>query len=450
MAVQITDVYDGLSGLLPKPKVSCIVLECFLLMYSPVNLKPFTVTSLLSKPLVALLFLAVPWVNAQEAVEPEQVTFEQCVVNLQQQAKSEGVSEPIITATLSTVTRNEKVIEYDRRQPEFSESFSSYFNKRVNQWRVDKGRKMLVEHKKLLLNLQQTYGVPPQYLISFWGLETNFGSYKGKMSIIRSLVTLACDPRRSEFFTTELMLALKLAQREGLDPKTMLGSWAGAMGHTQFMPSAYTQYAIDGDGDRKVDLWNSIPDALTSAANFLQNLGWKRGFRWGREVSLAKDFGYQNSGMDNAKPMKSWHKFGVTKTNGKAIAKADIEAALLVPAGHKGPAFLVYDNFSVIMRWNRSQFYAIAVGRLAERISGAKALHRPPVNTPNLTLAQLMSLQQKLTSLGFDVGKPDGIMGPATRKGIRDFQFAHKMIADGFPNSTVFSALGISLDNKPM
>jgi membrane-bound lytic murein transglycosylase B len=286
--------------------------------------------------------------------------------------------------------------------------------------------------------------------MSFWGLETNFGQYKGKMSTIRSLVTLACDKRRSQFFTEELMLALKLAEREDLDPKLMVGSWAGAMGHTQFMPSAYMKYAVDGDGDNKIDLWHSVPDALTSAANFLQHLGWQRGYRWGREVSLKEDFGYHNSGMDNAGPLAKWGKLGVNKTNGKAIGKADIEAALIVPAGHKGPAFLVYDNFEVIMRWNRSQFYAIAVGRLADRISGAGELHQPPVDTPNLTNTQLLSLQQKLTSLGFDVGKPDGIMGPATQKGIRDFQFSKKMVADGFPHTDVFAALGINLTDQPM
>ncbi|MCJ8270732.1 MAG: lytic murein transglycosylase, partial [Psychrosphaera sp.] len=354
----------------------------------------FSVLSLVLTTVTAL-FVS-PIVRAEDTPieapikQAPQLDFKQCVTKLQHQAKDQGVSQQVIETNLASVTHDAKVIEYDRRQPEFSESFDSYFNKRVNLWRIEKGRKMLAEHKKLLLNLQHTYGVPPHYLMSFWGLETNFGTYKGKMSIIRSLVTLACDPRRSEFFTKELMLALKLAQRESLDPKIMLGSWAGAMGHTQFMPSAYMQYAIDGDGDKKIDLWNSIPDALTSAANFLNHLGWKPGFRWGREVSLAEDFGYQNSGMDNAKLLTHWGKMGVSKTNGKSIEAAQIEAALLIPGGHKGPAFLVYDNFSVIMRWNHSQFYAIAVGRLADRISGSGKLHRPPVKPPNISVGQLL------------------------------------------------------------
>ena len=412
---------------------------------------PSIITRLIYRVLsiFACIFLSISAYASQ--TQPQIMTdakFQQCLANLKQQAKNQQISETVIKQNLDEVTFDHKVIEYDRRQPEFSESFSSYYNKRVNKWRIDQGRQMLLKHKTLLLQLQQTYGIPAHYLMSFWGLETNFGRYKGKMSIIRSLTTLACDPRRSDFFTQELMLALKLAQREKLNSQQMLGSWAGAMGHTQFMPSAYTKYALDGDGDNKIDLWHSVPDALTSAANFLNQLGWQQGFRWGREVALPANFGYQNSGTDNAGPLSKWHNLGVTQTDQKAIGKADMEAALIVPSGHHGPAFLVYDNFEVIMRWNRSIFYAIAVGRLADRISGAGKLHKPPIQSPNLTRIQLQSLQQKLIDLGFNVGKPDGIMGPATQKGIRDFQFSKQMIADGFPSQDVFAALGVPLTLK--
>lgn len=392
----------------------------------------------------------VPPLNVEENLSAEEKapTFEQCVVGLKDKARSEGINPQVINAGLDNVKHDANVIKYDRRQPEFSESFASYFNKRVNNWRIEKGRELRKTHQKLLTELQHKYGVPPHYLISFWGLETNFGAYKGKMSIIRSLTTLACDQRRRAFFTEELMLALKLAEKEQLPPEKMLGSWAGAMGHTQFMPSAYLKYAVDGDGDGKVDLWNSVPDALTSAANFLQNLGWKQGFRWGREVALEDNFSYHNSGIDLIKSLKDWGTIGVNRTNGKAMPTSEMEASLLLPSGHKGPAFLVYDNFHVIMRWNRSQFYAIAVGHLADRISGAGKLHKSPAQTPNLSATHLLTLQQKLTTLGFDVGKPDGLMGPATAKGIRDFQHARNMVADGFPHQDVFAALGIELAAK--
>ncbi|MFT5162040.1 MAG: membrane-bound lytic murein transglycosylase B [Alteromonadaceae bacterium] len=374
--------------------------------------------------------------------------FKQCLSRLQRLAVNNGVNQQIVKQNLASVTHDEKVIEFDRRQPEFSESFANYFTKRVNQWRLDKGRQMQVKYRQLLNSLQQKYGVPPHYLMAFWGIETNFGTYKGKMSTIRSLATLACDPRRSAFFTTELMLALKLIETQHLEGNKMLGSWAGAMGHTQFMPSAYSKYAVDGDGDGKINLFDSIPDALSSAANFLHQLGWQTGFRWGREVSLEQDFDYHNSGMDKPKTLQQWHQLGVTNTNASPLSQPDISAALIVPSGHKGPAFLVYENFSVIMRWNHSEFYALAVAHLADRIAGGGKLKRPVVaGSINLSIGQLQTLQHKLNGLGFTVGKADGIMGPATKRGIRDFQYSRKMIADGFPDNSVFSALGIKLDN---
>lgn len=372
--------------------------------------------------------------------------FTQCISSLQERALAAGVQQSTVTEVLGSSEFVSKVIVYDRRQPEFVQTFSNYFGKRVNDWRINRGRELYQKHQALLKELTAKYGVPAHYLVSFWGLETNFGNYKGKMPIIDSLVTLACDPRRSEFFSKELVLALQLMDREGIGEDTMVGSWAGAMGHTQFMPSAYMKYAIDGDNDGKADLWNSIPDALTSAANFLQNLGWTTGFRWGREVALPTNFNYQLTGRDQPQPLSFWTAQGLTKVDGSSLGKSDIEAALLVPAGHQGPAFLVYKNFDVIMKWNRSEFYATAVGHLADRIAGAGKLSKPLPDLPTYTRANIATLQEKLNELGFDVGKPDGIMGPATRKGIRDFQASQNMIADGFPNNQVWQALQLGID----
>lgn len=372
--------------------------------------------------------------------------FARCVLDLQEKAKADGVPVKLIDQVLAKVQFVPRVIELDRRQPEFTETFANYLNRRVTPERVMKGRELLVTHRELLEQLANRYGVPPQYLIAFWGLETNYGSYLGKMPVLDCLATLACDERRSSYFTGELFQALHLLDSTGINPEQMRGSWAGAMGHTQFMPSAYQKYALDGDGDGRADLWTSIPDALTSAANFLQQLGWQRELRWGREVKLPTGFAYQQAGLDNRQALAEWAKSGVTRASGAKLDDIDVQAALIVPAGHSGPAFLVYDNFDVIMRWNRSQFYALAVGYLADRINGAGLLWQPPpADAPRLSLAQVQSLQEKLNALGFDAGQPDGVLGPATRSAIRAFQQQKQMVADGYPDASVFKALGVTL-----
>ena len=382
------------------------------------------------------------WATASQVDE-----FGECVADLQRQALQAGVAESVVNDTLAKVEYLPRIIELDRRQPEFTRSFANYFNRRVTEKRVAQGRELLQTHRALLTKLSQLYGVPPQYLLAFWGLETNFGGYMGKVAILDSLATLACDPRRSKFFTAELFEALRLTQLPGIKTP-MQGSWAGAVGHTQFMPSNYRRYAIDGDSDGQKDLWGSIPDALASGANFLDQLGWERGVRWGREVSLPEKFDYAVLGLKNKRPLSQWRAMGVRTATGAAIPKVDIEAALLVPAGHRGPAFLVYDNFGVIMRWNRSEFYALSVGHLADRINGAGKLQRPPpTDQPPLARATITKLQERLNAAGFESGKPDGILGSGTRRAIRDFQQARKLVADGYPRAKVFNALEISLDS---
>lgn len=225
--------------------------------------------SLFSGLTVACATFAAPAVSATD-------DFAQCKTRLAAKAVSQGVAKEVVDNAFSTITYVNRVIELDRSQPEFVTTFPSYYSKRVTNWRVSKGRQLMQKHWQMLTSLQQKYGIPPHYLVAFWGLETNFGGYKGTMPVLSSLATLACDERRSTYFTGELMTALKLAEREYLNPANMVGSWAGAMGHTQFMPSAYYKYAVDGDGDGQANLWDSEADALTSAANFLNNLGWNQ------------------------------------------------------------------------------------------------------------------------------------------------------------------------------
>ncbi|QDZ93253.2 lytic murein transglycosylase [Shewanella decolorationis] len=388
---------------------------------------------------------AVQEIPLSDTIAAHAAAFPTCVANLQERARTEGLSEATIQDTVASLQFVPKVIELDQAQPEFSQTFNNYFTKRATDWRVNEGRRLLKKHRALLDKLAQEYGVPPQYILSFWGLETNYGSYKGKMSVLDSLATLACEPRRSGYFTTELMQALKLKEKYGFDKSTMVGSWAGAMGHTQFMPSAYAKYAIDGDGDGKADLWNSTEDALTSAANFLQHLGWQRNERWGREVILPRNFSYENLGAKQAQPLSQWAAQSVVQSNGLPLPAIDMKAALYLPSGHTGPAFLGYENFNVIMRWNRSEFYAITVGHLADRINGGEPLKVAPPEQPRLSREQIKQLQTKLNESGFDVGKPDGVLGRNSSAGIQAFQRSKNMIADGFPSPEVFGALGISL-----
>jgi membrane-bound lytic murein transglycosylase B len=371
--------------------------------------------------------------------------FSSCVAGLQEQAIISGVPEATVKNSLAKVQFVPRVIELDRRQPEFTQTFAGYFEKRVTEKRVNLGRQLLKEHRELLDSLAIKYTVPPQYLLSFWGLETNYGSYLGRMPTLDSLATLACDPRRSKFFTGELFEALHLLSQPGIEPP-LLGSWAGAVGHTQFMPSAYRNYAVDGDGDGSIDLWNSVPDALTSAANFLQKLGWQEGLRWGREVILPKDYSFDDVGLRSPQPISYWRKQGMRTSSGSELPDLDLRASLLLPSGYQGPAFLVYDNFKVIMRWNRSQSYALAVGHLADRINGAgKLIRMPPTGLKRISIAAVKKMQEKLNTLGFDTGTPDGIVGPGTRKAIRAFQQHNDMVADGYPRQGVFDALNITM-----
>jgi len=368
--------------------------------------------------------------------------FDSCLLRLQDEARSAGVSERTVANVIPGLTQQARVLELDRKQPEFVQTFGDYLAARVTEKRVTTGRERYAEYRPFLDQLTRQYGVPGHYLVAFWGLETNFGGYLGNMPTLDSLATLACDERRSKFFSSELITALQLLDRHELPVETMRGSWAGAMGHTQFMPSNYARYAVDGDGDGRVDLWNSPRDALASGANFLQQLGWERGLRWGREVTLPANFPFGRSGLEQATSLQDWRTLGVRRADGPQLPAIELEGAILVPSGSRGPAFLVYQNFHVIMRWNRSESYAIAVGHLADRIAGAgELLRQPPPDQKALNRAQTTEMQTYLEAAGYLAGGVDGIAGPATRRALRDFQREQKLVADGYPDAASLQQL---------
>ncbi len=389
----------------------------------------------------ALLLISLIFFIKFAHAEASPATFAECADRLLAEATTRGVSSLVIDSVKPLLREDTRIVSLDRSQPEFMQTFAGYFPVRVNNQRIDRGRELLREHQSLLQRIQRETGVPPQYLLAFWGLETDFGRVLGSHIVPVALANLACDSRRADFFREEFIKSLRILDRGDITVDRMLGSWAGAMGNMQFMPSAYLDHATDGDKDGKRDLWNSTTDALVSAGYFLSALGWTTGQRWGREVLLPSNFDYLQT--DKIEPLSAWANMGVRDTAGRPLKQTDTPARIIVPSGHQGPAFIAYPNFDVIMKWNRSEYYAISVGRLADQIAGGGKLVRPIPDIPErLPLESIRTLQENLALLGFEVGPIDGLAGPATRRAIAAWQHARGWIPDGFTHPETLSALG--------
>lgn len=390
--------------------------------------------------MAALLLALGPGTAAADA--DAAASFADCLGRLKARAVSKGFAAVTIETAFTGIQYRPRVIELDRRQPEFVQTFWQYFQARITPERVERGRRLLNVHRDLLQRIHADFGVRPEYLLAFWGMETNYGAFFGRTPVLDALATLACEGRRGAFFGEQLMHALQIIDEGSITPDAMQGSWAGAMGHTQFMPSTFTAYAVDYDGDGRRDLWNSLPDALASAANYLRAMGWSDGQRWGREVRLPSRFDYTLAGLDQRRPLSEWQRLGVRLPTGRALPATDMEASLLLPAGHRGPAFLVYDNFRIIMRWNTSTSYALAVGHLADRIAGMGRLAAvPPKQERALTREEIMELQGRLIRLGHLEGEIDGIAGQQTRAAVRAFQLQRGLPADGHPDYELLTLL---------
>jgi membrane-bound lytic murein transglycosylase B len=369
--------------------------------------------------------------------------FSSWLEDFRQEARTKGISEATLHAALDDLQPIPRVIELDRKQPEFTQTFWRYLDARVTEDRVERGRMLRELHTELLDSIAREYGVQPRFLVAFWGLETNFGDYLGSFPVIGSLATLAHDPRRSDFFRTELLAALSIIDAGHIPVSEMVGSWAGAMGQPQFMPSTFVRFAVDGDGDGRRDIWHSLPDVFASAANFLSKSGWQGDRNWGREVKLPPDFALELAGLEVEKSLVAWQVLGVRKINGDDLPRVNIKASVVLPAGHAGPAFLVYNNFRTTLQWNRSDLYAIAVGHLADRIAGKEALATArPVSEQRLSRNQVEKIQELLTAQGFDPGPIDGVVGSQTRQAIKEFQRMAKLPADGHPTPELLEELG--------
>jgi len=360
-------------------------------------------------------------------------SFDVWLKGFEREASKAGVSDTVLNQALVSVSEIPRVLELDRKQPEFMLTLWRYLEIYVPDERVKKGKVLLKKHAKLLAEIEKKYGVPPRFLVAFWGVETDFGRNFGSFHMLSAVATLAYDARRADFFKTQFLSALKLVAR-GDVPIDTKASWAGAMGNMQFIPTTFEGYAVDYDGDGRRDLWNSLPDVFASASNYLKSVGWNPDYTWGREVVLPKGFDFSLAGLHEKKKLAAWQKLGVRKVGGGHLPTQDIDASLLLPAGAGGPVFLVYSNFRTIMRWNSSQLYAIAVGHLADRFIGLPGLSvKKPANAHMLRYADISEMQRLLTKIGFDTGGVDGRAGPMTRMAIRNFQKKVNLPADAHP-----------------
>lgn len=387
-----------------------------------------------------------PVADAKRADAPvviDEVAFAAWLADLKAEARAKGLTAPAVERALGALTPRPKVIEYDRRQPEFSQTFWTYVDRAVSPQRVEKGREMLRKHADLLAAVERDYGVQPRFLVAFWGLETNYGANFGGFPVVDALATLAFDERRAAFFRGELMHALAILQAGHIAPDRMVGSWAGAMGHLQFMPSTFRAHAVDRTGDGKADIWGSLPDVFASAAKYLSDEGWKGDQTWGRKVRLPEGLDLEQASLSVRKPLADWAALGVRKADGGALpVVAGMEASVVLPAGVRGPAFLVYDNYRTTMVWNRSILYATAVGLLADQLAGLPAMEaKAPPDARPLSRVEVEEIQTHLNALGFDVGEPDGMAGPRTRAALRAFQKSAGMPADGYADPKALESL---------
>ncbi len=396
--------------------------------------------SLLSKPI--LLAATTALLAFPAAAHAQSGEFRDCLQNIRNEAVRQGVPATVADRAIQGLTPDQKVLDLDARQPEFSLTYGKYVGNSVTPDRIAKGQQKLTQYGGLLGQLQGEYGVPPQYLLAFWGLETNYGTYMGDFQALRSVATLACMTKRTAFFTNETIQALKILANNHMTSQQMKGSWAGAMGNMQFMPSTFMKYAVDRDGNGKIDIWNSVPDALASAANFLRGIGFKPGLPAAEEVVLPQNFPLDQADTTVEKPVRDWAKMGVKRAAGGALPATDENASIILPAGWRGPAFILYPNFKAVMNWNRSTLYALAVTVLAQQIAGGpQVMHTPPDDDQPLSHDTVIDMQTRLARLGFYTDETDGLLGPKTRSAVRLFQKQAGLPADGHPTNDVIARL---------
>lgn len=365
--------------------------------------------------LVMPLLLVASGVTAQTH-DPK---FDQCLSGLRSDAAAAAITGEAFDLHTASLVPDLSVLELLDAQPEFTTPIWDYLAALVDTQRIDDGRVMLDTHAGTLEKVAQQYGVDAHTVVAVWGVESDYGNTFGKRPLLTSLATLSCFGRRQEFFRGELFATLKLLQAGDLKPEGLTGSWAGAFGHTQFMPSTYQRIAVDGDGDGRRDLVGSIPDALASTANYLKKSGWRTGEPWGFEIQVPPGFDVSLAGRKNKRPLNDWIARGVTRVDGTAIAPSAQAAGVLLPAGIAGPAFLVFKNFDAIYSYNAAESYALAIATLSDRLRGGGPLMKSwPTDDPGLGRGERKQLQTMLLARGHAIGEADGMIGTLTRRAI--------------------------------
>jgi lytic murein transglycosylase len=369
-------------------------------------------------------------------------SFERFLAELKQRAVAEGVSQRAISEASPYLVYDQGIVNRDRGQRVFGQIFTQFAGRMAAPFRMQEGQARIRANATAFARAEKQYGVPPAVIAAFWGLESDFGANMGSLPVLPSLVSLAYDCRRSERFQNETIAALKVIDRGDLAPDEMLGSWAGELGQTQFLPTHYVTYAVDYDGDGRRNLLSSAPDVIGSTANYIATgLKWRRGEPWLEEVRAAANIPWDQADLTIQLPRSKWAQLGVTYADGRSLPNDELPASLLLPMGRMGPAFLAYANFSAYTEWNNSLIYSTTAGYLATRIAGAAPMRKPAGAVTQLPFNEMKELQQLLVRAGFDVGKVDGVLGQQSRTAIKAMQVKFGLPADSWPTAELLARM---------
>jgi lytic murein transglycosylase len=370
------------------------------------------------------------------------MSFERFLADLKQQAAAAGVSQQALAEASPYLVYDQGIVNRDRGQRVFGQVFTTFAGRMAATYRMQQGQARIKTYAAAFARAEKEYGVPPAVIAAFWGLESDFGANMGNLPTLRSLVSLAYDCRRSEMFANETIAALKIIDRGDLTPPEMVGSWAGELGQTQFLPTHYFNYAVDYDGDGRRDLLHSPADVIGSTANYIANgLKWRRGEPWLQEVRVPQSLPWDQADLTVQLPRSKWAQFGVASADGKALPNDNLPASLLLPMGRTGPAFLAYPNFAAYTEWNNSLIYSTTAGYLASRIAGSLPMLRPSAPVAQLPFNELRELQQLLVRAGFNVGKVDGVMGQQSRTAVKAMQIKYGLPADSWPTAELLARM---------